>query len=136
MQRSVYRAPQQRPYRDLPFKTVVGQCGVALVMVATAWGWVGMPAAMSVLLGSIVSLIPALYFAYRFLRPRGSRQARQYVSNLYRAQVGKMTLTMALFAMVFVKWPPSHPVLFFSAYAVTTFVPWLASWRVQRGHPL
>lgn len=136
MQRLVYRAPQQRPYHDVPYKAVACQCAVALVMVAIAWGWAGMPAAMSVLLSCVVSLIPALYFAFRFLRPRGSRQARQYVSNLYRAQVGKMTLTMVLFAIVFVKWPPSHPILFFSAYAVTTCVPWLTSWRVQRGHPL
>lgn len=133
MQRS--KALQHRPYRNLPHKAVLGQSIVAMLMIAATYAWKGTSAAASVLSGSAVSLIPTLYFAYRFLRPRGSRQARQHVSNLYRAQVGKMVLTMALFAIVFVKWPPSHPVLFFFAYAVTTYVPWLAGWRVRRDHP-
>lgn len=85
----------------------------------------------SALLGSAVSVVPALYFVCRFLRPHGSRQAKQHVSNLYRAQAGKFVLTTALFAIVFVKLPPAHPVLFFSAYAVTALLPQLLGWRVK-----
>lgn len=122
---------QRRPYQDMPAKLFVRQCVIAAVLVGLAWVLVGRGAALSTLLGSVVSMVPALYFACRFLRPHGSRQAKQHVSNLYRAQAGKFILTMALFIIVFVKLPPAHPVLFFSAYAVTCLVPQPFCWRTK-----
>ena len=122
---------QRRPYQDMPAKLLIRQCLTAVVLAALAVGLVGRGAMFSALLGSAVCMVPAQYFACRFLRPRGSRQAKQHVSSLYRAQAGKFVLTMALFVIVFVKFPPAHPVLFFSAYAVTCLVPQLCCWRIK-----
>ena len=122
---------QRRPYQDMPARLLIRQCLTAVLLAALAWVLVGSGAVLSALLGSAVCMVPAQYFACRFLRPRGSRQAKQHVSNLYRAQVGKFALSMALFVIVFVKLPPAHPVLFFSAYAVTCLVPQLCCWRTK-----
>ncbi|MCE8018658.1 F0F1 ATP synthase assembly protein I [Halomonas sp. MCCC 1A11036] len=91
----------------------------------------GSGAALSALLGGLVSLIPSLYFAWRIGSVRGGRQARRFVSNFYRAEAGKFGLTVALLAAVFVTAPPSNPIYFFVAYMAVLLAHWLAPWLMR-----
>ena len=122
---------QRRPHHYLPLQVLIGQCVVLVLIVGLSWGLGRHDAMLSALLGSVLSLVPTLYFACRFVRPHGSRQAKQQVSNLYRAQAGKFTVTLVLFVIVFVNMPPANPVLFFSAYAVTALLPQLFCWCIE-----
>ncbi|MEQ6917854.1 ATP synthase subunit I [Halomonas aquatica] len=113
----------------------VAQLAAMALMVGLAAGLKGPADAFSALVGSVVALLPNIYFAWRVYRHRGGRQVRRVVHGLYRAAAGKFGLTVALFTLVFVTVPLSNHALFFGAYVVTLFAYWLASWQMTRQTP-
>jgi ATP synthase protein I len=111
-------------------RLLVGQASVVLLMALV--GLVdGQKAAVSAMSGGLVGLLPNLYFVWRIAPMRGGRQARRFVTGLYRAEAGKFGLTVALFALVFVAAPPSNPAFFFGAYVAVHVVHWLAPWLLR-----
>lgn len=88
----------------------------------------GLADAKSAVLGCMVAVLPNLYFSWQVLHLEGGRNARQAVSGFYRAEAGKFSLTVALFALVFAAVPLSNHALFFGAYVVTLCAYWLAPW--------
>lgn len=95
----------------------------------------GLADAKAAVLGSAVALLPNLYFSWQVLRLQSGRNARRIMSGFYRAEAGKFSLTVALFAVVFATVSLSNHALFFGAYVVTLCAYWLAPWLDTRGSP-
>lgn len=95
----------------------------------------GAEAALSALLGGAICIIANLYFIWRITRSGGGRQARRFVSDLYRAEAGKFGLTVALFAALFATVPPSNPIFFFGAYVAAQFAHWLVPLLIRDRSP-
>ncbi|AVI61922.1 ATP synthase subunit I [Halomonas sp. GFAJ-1] len=117
--------------RTLDFKRLFqAQLIVTALIMALAGGVSGSQAALSALMGGVVSILPGIYFVWRGLRRTG-RQSKQNVLNFYQAAAGKFGLTVALFVIVLVSVPPSNPAFFFVAYVVAQLMYWLAPWLVR-----
>ncbi len=82
-------------------------------------------AAMSALLGGVVSMVPTAYFAIKLFRYQGARAARQIVNSFYKGEALKMILTIVLFALVF-KFFNIIPLVFFATYIVAQMMFWFA----------
>jgi len=123
---------QRKPRDTLPFKSVLVQLVLGIVIVVLTALLVSRSAAESAMWGGIVSIVPALYFALRFLQAYSSKGAARSVGVLYRAEAGKFGLTVVLFLVVFILVPPSNPAFFFFAYIAITLVQWLVPWLLTR----
>ncbi|GLK59311.1 F0F1 ATP synthase subunit I [Azotobacter vinelandii] len=98
------------------FRVLVVQ---ALSGLATAFAcgvFLGLVAGYSALLGSLIAWLANLYFAHRAFRYFGARSARAVVQSLWSGEMGKMILTAALFALVFVGVRPLEPLALFGGY--------------------
>lgn len=121
-------AMQRRPnYRRL----LQAQAGVIVIVTFLALVADGQKAATSAVTGGLICLLPNLFFVWRLGVLGNRRQARRFVSNFYRAEAGKLGLTVALFALVFVSVPPSNLAFFFGAYVAVHFMHWLAPWLLR-----
>lgn len=110
-------------------RVVMLQGLMAVTLTGISLAVAGPQAALDALSGSIVSVVPNLYFAWRMFRSAG--HAHAMASSLYTAEAGKFGLTVALFAIAFATVPPSNPALFFCAYVAASFVHWLAPWLMR-----
>nr|WP_301011556.1 ATP synthase subunit I [Halomonas sp.] len=106
------------------------QLATTALIMALAGGVSGSQAALSALMGGVVSVLPAIYFVWRGTQ-RTAKQPQRNVLNLYQAAMGKFGLTVALFALVFSLVPPSNPAYFFVAYVVAQLMYWLTPWLVR-----
>ena len=70
----------------------------------------------SFLTGCLVQISGSLYFAWQAFRYRGARQVRSMVQAMYRGETGKIILSGAFFAAVFVIVKPLNVVLVFAGY--------------------
>ncbi|SEL26146.1 ATP synthase subunit I [Halomonas daqiaonensis] len=121
-------AMRSRPnYRRL----LQAQAGVVIVVTLLGLGVGGQKVAMSAATGGLVCLLPNLFFVWRLGLLGNRRQASRFVSSFYRAEAGKLGLTVALFALVFVSVPPSNLAFFFGAYVAVHFMHWLAPWLLR-----
>ena len=57
--------------------------------------------AYSVLLGGLISALPNSYFALHAFKFRGARNADKVVKGFIRGELGKLVITMVLFALSF-----------------------------------
>jgi ATP synthase protein I len=82
-------------------------------------------AAISAILGGLVSIVPTAYFATKLFRHHGAQAARQIVSSFYKGEALKIILTIALFGLVF-KFFNIIPLIFFAVYIMVQMVFWFA----------
>lgn len=57
--------------------------------------------AFSVLLGGLISALPNTYFVMHAFRYRGARAADKVVKSFLKGELGKMLITLVLFALSF-----------------------------------
>ena len=70
----------------------------------------------SMLLGGLIALLANVYFAFKAFRYFGARSARAIVQSFWAGEMGKLILTAALFALVFVAVKPLQPLALFTGY--------------------
>ncbi|MBT8146396.1 MAG: ATP synthase subunit I [Gammaproteobacteria bacterium] len=58
-------------------------------------------AAYSILIGGLISAIPNYFFAVQAFRYRGARNAEKVVKSFMKGEVGKIAITLLLFALTF-----------------------------------
>ena len=104
---------------------LICQLSVTVLIAAIAIPLSGATAAISALLGGLVSIIPNAYFARKLFQYQGARAAKQIVNSFYIGEALKMGLTIALFILVF-KLFHIIPLVFFSVFIVVQMVFWLA----------
>ncbi|MDF1684318.1 MAG: ATP synthase subunit I [Legionellaceae bacterium] len=105
----------------------VGAC-VSLMI----WTMFGLSSARSILLGSLVSLVPQAWFARVIFREQRARFSQQILKSAYRGEAMKLLMSAALFAVVF-RWVDVVPVMFFAGYFMVHVTFWFAPWFF-RGH--
>ena len=92
---------------------------VSVVLVVSAVGLLlGCRAAVSVILGGLIYIIPNSYLAVQTFRATGARKAAQVMGNIYRGECGKFVLTAIGFAAVFVSGYPINAPMLFIIYIV------------------
>ena len=80
--------------------------------------------ALSVLLAGLICLIPNLYLA-RKLTAHRSADANKLMSTMYAAEFGKIFITMALFAVVFITQKWVQPLILLVGFGIAQLVHWL-----------
>jgi len=106
------------------YKIVLAQFILALVAGFIAWGAMGSAMAIAVFAGGLINVIANLYFAFHVFRG-GVRAAPSVLRGFYLAEVVKLLLTAALFAVALavLKLAPLPLLL---GFAVTLAGYWLA----------
>jgi len=111
------------------WKVVLGQVLMAALVASGFLLIGGWKYALSPLLGSVVALLPNLYFAYKTYLARGLG-AQDVLSAFYTGETVKLLLTVALFSMV-VQIPSVDFLALMVGYAAVLSVFWFAlfMWR-------
>lgn len=85
----------------------------------------GMNAALSALLGGLVSALPNALFILAAFKYHGARSAKQIVNSFYKGEALKIGLSILLFSLVFLLYTIT-PLIFFAAYILAQMVIWFA----------
>ncbi|MEE4464977.1 F0F1 ATP synthase subunit I [Azotobacter chroococcum] len=105
------------PLHRLPvFRVLVVQALTGLVTAFACGVFWGLVAGYSALLGGLIAWLANLYFAHKAFRYFGARSAKAVVQSLWSGEMGKLILTAALFALVFVGVQPLEPLALFGGY--------------------
>ena len=82
-------------------KVLMLQIGIGAVLTVVLWGIYGPVAGYSALLGSLTCAIPNAFLALRLAAPRRDPGAKKLVQAAYIGELGKLAITVAMFASVF-----------------------------------
>jgi ATP synthase protein I len=105
------------PLHRLPIFRVLQIQALAVLSAALVCGGLfGRVAGYSALLGGLIALVANLYFAYKAFRYFGARSVQAIVQSFWAGEMGKLILTAALFALVFVAVKPLQPLALFTGY--------------------
>ncbi|WP_317932860.1 ATP synthase subunit I [Halioxenophilus sp. WMMB6] len=111
------------------FKVFLIQLLILLPIALIGWLY-SATVSYSLLLGGLIQVIPSAYFAFYAFRIIGSAQAGSALQQIYRGEIGKFTLTLLGFALVFVFVKPLHSAALFSAFGLMTLVQWVVNAKV------
>ena len=83
------------------YKVIIAQLAVAIFMAVISLLLSGIVLAYSVLAGGLISALPNSYFALHAYRYQGARNAQNVVKGFIRGELGKIIMTVILFALSF-----------------------------------
>lgn len=83
------------------YKVIVAQLAVTVLMAVISLLISGTVLAYSALLGGLISALPNGYFALHAFRFQGARNAQRVVKGFIRGELGKIIITVVLFALSF-----------------------------------
>jgi len=98
---------------------LLAQLAVALVLAGIVWIWLGSGRAIPTLVGGLIGVVPNAFLAARVLSPRAGSSAKSLLAAGWIGELGKLAITVALFAVVFAKWKPEHPEFLFAGFIAT-----------------
>lgn len=87
--------------------------------------------AISLLAGGMIASLANGYFAWKVFARQQETESAQILSTYYRAEVGKIILTVMLFVFVISVIKPLNVIALMGAYLLITMIPWLASFFVN-----
>ena len=102
--------------------TLLVQVCLSFVAAAVFWGWMGGVGAVSALLGGVAVVIPNAFLAARLLRPTRDESLTAIMRSAWIGEIGKLLLTVLLFAAIFGAVRPLEPVAFFSGFIAAQMV--------------
>ena len=114
-----------------PVKHILFAQAGATGLIALALAWHGRVAAYSALIGGLICVAANAYAAWRALRPGTAESAAGALSNLYRAEMGKLIMIGAMCIAVFAGWEEVN-VGAFIAGSITAIVAGTLSPAFQR----
>jgi len=85
---------------------------------------------LSLLLGGLLQILPSAYFCWYAFRLMGAAQAPLALQQMYRGEMGKFSLTLLGFGLVFWLVEPLHGPALFCAYCALTCSYWFLSAKV------
>jgi len=89
-------------------------------------------AGLSVMVGSLTASLANAWFAWKvFSGGANKAQSAQILSTCYRAEVGKIIITVMLFMVAIVTIKPLNIIALMCAYLFITMIPWLASFFIN-----
>tara|TARA_B110000444_G_scaffold162629_1_gene151969 strand:- start:395 stop:763 length:369 start_codon:yes stop_codon:yes gene_type:complete len=83
------------------YKVIIVQLAVTSFIAAISLLISGVVLAYSALLGGLISAVPNSYFAFHAFRYQGARNAQNVVKGFIRGELGKIIITVMLFALGF-----------------------------------
>jgi len=92
------------------------QLGLSAAFAALFWGTDGLVSGYSALLGGLTCVIPNAYLALRLVLPRRDAGARGLLRAAYTGELGKLVLTVLMFAAVFALLRPLAPLALFAGF--------------------
>ena len=87
--------------------------------------------AISVLAGGATASLANGYFAWKVFGKQQEAGETQILSTYYKAEVGKIILTVSLFVVVFNVIKPLNVIALMCAYLLITMIPWLVSFFIN-----
>ena len=99
---------------------------------AGAAGWlIEQPVGVSALAGGIIASLANGYFAWKVFAKQQETESAQILSTYYRAEVGKIILTVMLFVFAISAIKPLNVIALMSAYLLITMIPMLVSFFIN-----
>ena len=83
------------------YKVTIAQLAATVFIAVISLLISGIILAYSVLLGGLISAVPNSYFAFHAYRYQGARNAQKVVKGFVRGELGKIIMTVVLFALSF-----------------------------------
>ncbi|MDD9896648.1 MAG: ATP synthase subunit I [Gammaproteobacteria bacterium] len=83
------------------YKVIVAQLSATIFIGTLSLLFSGNVVAYSVLLGGLISALPNSYFACQAFKYQGARNADKVVKSFIRGELGKIGITIVLFALSF-----------------------------------
>lgn len=111
-------------------KIVLIQFVLSLMAGAISWLLVR-DAATSVIAGGLIASLANGYFAWKVFARQRETESAQILSTYYRAEVGKIVLTVMLFVFAISVIKPLNVIALMIAYLLITMIPWLASFFIN-----
>lgn len=84
------------------YKVIIAQLAVTVFIAVISLLISGAILAYSALLGGLISALPNSYFALHAFRYQGARNAQNVVKGFIRGELGKIIITVMLFALSFI----------------------------------
>lgn len=103
-------------------RVLIGQFLVGVVLAAVLWGVFGKVHGYSVLLGSLICVIPNAFLALRLVVPRRDPGAQALVNAAWIGEIGKLALTVLLFSLVFTLVRPLNAAALFAGFIASQLV--------------
>ena len=97
-------------------KVLALQVGIGAVLTVVLWGIYGPVAGYSALLGSLTCVIPNAFLALRLAVPRFDPGARDLIRAAYIGELGKLAITVAMFASIFALVKPISVAALFAGF--------------------
>jgi ATP synthase protein I len=105
----------------VPLTLLVQTC-VSFVAAVVFWVWMGETAGKSALLGGVAVVIPNGFLAARLLRPSRDESMRAIMHSAWLGEIGKLLLTVLMFAAIFGAVRPLEPLAFFCGFIAAQMV--------------
>ena len=83
------------------YKVILAQLAITGFISVISLLFSGTTLALSVLLGGLISALPNSYFALHAFKYSGARNAEKIVRGFIRGELGKIVMTVVLFALSF-----------------------------------
>jgi len=83
------------------YKVIVAQLAATVFIAAVSLLISGNVIAYSILLGGLISALPNSYFAFQAFKYQGARNADKVVKSFIKGELGKIGITIVLFALSF-----------------------------------
>ncbi len=97
-------------------RILFAQLGAGGVLAVAGWSFAGATAGYSALLGGLICVVPNAFLALRMVAGTMGGDPRRALNATYIGAVGKLILTAALFAAVFVLVRPMRPGWLFAGF--------------------
>jgi len=108
--------------RTTAFRLVYVQLVITVVIALLSYAFCGLIIAYSVFLGSIVYILPNIYFVRSALKYVEPQTPQSILSRFYIGEGQKFLLAMAMFAICFALIKSLHAVSFFAAYILIMII--------------
>ena len=106
-------------------RTLVLQYGLAAIYLAVVTLW-DLSVTASALLGCLAALVPKTYFSFRMLQVADNDDAAQWLSYVYRSEIGKWVIMGGIFATAFTSGYAWDPVIVFAGFILVQTSGWFA----------
>ncbi len=103
--------------------TLLAQLCVSIVATAVAWAGFGGVAAVSAALGGATAVVPNGFLAARLLTPTRDLSHQAVLRSAWIGEMGKLALTVLLFAVIFRFVRPLAPLAVFVSFIAAQLVP-------------
>ncbi len=104
------------------YKVILAQLAMTGFISVISLLFSGATTAFSVLLGGLISALPNSYFALHAFKYSGARNADKIVRGFIRGELGKIVITVVLFALSFTLITSLHELALILGFIATHFV--------------